>query len=279
MGDALELGVPFSQGSVLAIRAGVKTQSRRVATRIRVRIRRMLTSDLPGIGLPVRVAKPGLYKARIGDHGAVVAQTSTGPLGLRPGEFDFVCPWIRDGVTHLADGEGDKRWTVVPPDPEPVARVRVLEKWRTYERPADIVDGILFQADGVFVPIENTPAAAERWVDVHKNGIHRDKWRSPWFMPRWAARTQLNVTHARLVRLQDLSEHDAVAEGVEPYTPPHGHTSPEQRVPGPGFDCCRLGDQPHRLPFADLWDELNGKRAPWASNPWVWAYTFYAVKG
>lgn len=23
-----------------------------------------------------------------------------------------------------------------------------------------------------------------------------------------------------------------------------------------------------------LWDSINGKRHPWASNPWVWRYEF-----
>lgn len=123
------------------------------------------------------------------------------------------------------------------------------------------------------------------------------RWRPSIFMPRWASRITLEVTEVRVQRLQEISEDDARAEGVEPYTPPHGHISPDQHVPGPGFDRCRLGDQPHRLPFADLWDSINGKPRPmldddgepvldddgrsrmvasrsWANNPWVWAVTF-----
>jgi hypothetical protein len=103
------------------------------------------------------------------------------------------------------------------------------------------------------------------------------RWRSPICMPRWAARITLEVTTVSVQRLHDISEADACAEGVEPYTPPHGCISLDQRVPGPGFDSVRLGDQPHRLPFADLWDRLNGKRSPWERNPWIWALTFARV--
>jgi len=128
-------------------------------------------------------------------------------------------------------------------------------------------------------------------------------WRPGIFMPRWASRIALEITEVRVQRVQEITEDDARAEGVEPYTPPHGHISPEQRVPGPWFDRCRLGDQPHRLPFADLWDRVNGKRrrreylhlgdpsytlkpwrtvvdtsAAWAANPWVWAITFRRVE-
>lgn len=127
-------------------------------------------------------------------------------------------------------------------------------------------------------------------------------WRPSIFIPRWASRIALEVADVRVQRLQEISDEDARAEGVEPYTPPHGHISPEQRVPGPGFDRCRLGDQPYRLPFADIWDRINGKSRPmldddgrrvlddsdrpimvasrsWASNPWVWALTFKRIEG
>lgn len=109
---------------------------------------------------------------------------------------------------------------------------------------------------------------------VHSEDRDKSPWRPSIFMPRWASRITLEITEVRVQRLQEIGEDDARAEGVESYTPPHGHISPNQRVPGPGFDCCRLGDQPHRLPFADLWDSINGKRAPWSSNPWVWCLTF-----
>jgi len=113
-----------------------------------------------------------------------------------------------------------------------------------------------------------------------KGRHHRDPATPAWhkrlarFMPRAFSRITLEIVEVRVQRLQEISEGDAQAEGVEPYTPPHGHISPEQRVPGPGFDRCRLGDQPHRLPFADLWDSINGKRCPWSSNPWCWCLTF-----
>jgi hypothetical protein len=122
-------------------------------------------------------------------------------------------------------------------------------------------------------------------------------WRPPLFMPRWASRMTLEVTQVRVQQLHEISDDDARAEGVEPYT----HISPDQCVPGPGFDGCRLGDQPHRLPFSDRWDAINGKRrrsewtqlgergypgtrtvldesARWARNPWVWAVTMKVVK-
>lgn len=85
---------------------------------------------------------------------------------------------------------------------------------------------------------------------VHENaGL---KWRPSIFMPRWACRLVLEVTAVRVERLQDISETDAKAEGVEP------------------ADCCLA----YYHGYSKLWDSINAKRAPWASNPWVWAITF-----
>jgi hypothetical protein len=35
-----------------------------------------------------------------------------------------------------------------------------------------------------------------------------------------------------------------------------------------------FGEDASRKAFAALWDGINGKRAAWASNPWVWVIGF-----
>jgi hypothetical protein len=73
-------------------------------------------------------------------------------------------------------------------------------------------------------------------------------------MPRWASRISLRVTDVRAERLQEITHVGALAEGVEPDEP--------------GFNA--------RVPFARLWDQINGKRAgaSWADDPWVWVVKF-----
>lgn len=83
-------------------------------------------------------------------------------------------------------------------------------------------------------------------------------WRSPRFMPRWASRLLLEVTEVRVQRLHEISEEDARAEGVELHPEPSATT-------------------PYRSAFIRGWEELNGERAPWASNPWVHAVSFKVV--
>lgn len=90
------------------------------------------------------------------------------------------------------------------------------------------------------------------------------KWRPSIHMPRWASRITLEVTAVRVERLQDISEEDAEAEGVDG-SGPVGN----MRV------WSEMGR--HRYQFAGLWDAINGKRCPWDSNPWVWVVEFRRV--
>jgi hypothetical protein len=80
------------------------------------------------------------------------------------------------------------------------------------------------------------------------------KWTPSIHMPRWASRITLELTDVRVQRLQEISHHDALAEGVE-------------------YDVSREDGAP--LPrFRKLWDSINAKTHPWSSNPWVWVISF-----
>jgi hypothetical protein len=101
------------------------------------------------------------------------------------------------------------------------------------------------------------------------------RWISPLFMPRWASRLTLEVTEVRVQRLQEIGEQDARAEGVRELPLQEGE-------PGAWwtYDVTAGAALHGRDPTAAYrkgWDRINGKRAPWASNPWVWAITFQRV--
>lgn len=100
-------------------------------------------------------------------------------------------------------------------------------------------------------------------------------WRPSIHMPRWASRLTLTVTDVRVQRLQEISEDDARAEGVErrAFTKLDG-TDPQEWWVG-----HENGRATAKSAFRDLWDSLNADRAPWASNPWVCAVSFTVHQG
>ena len=79
-----------------------------------------------------------------------------------------------------------------------------------------------------------------------------DKWRSPYHMPREAARISLRVTDVRVERLQEIDDGGVVAEGLE-------------------IGCY----------FDELWNRtIKPKDRPlygWEANPWVWVIEFERI--
>ncbi len=105
------------------------------------------------------------------------------------------------------------------------------------------------------------------------------KWKPSLFMPKAAARIWLEVTGVRCERLQDISEQDAIAEGIklnslfEQYECPvcgdKGHSG--------GDLICDDGFFSHAIDaFASLWHKINGFDS-WMLDPWVFIYEFKRI--
>lgn len=95
--------------------------------------------------------------------------------------------------------------------------------------------------------------AHERYGDI--------VWKPSIHMPRWASRITLEITGVRVERLQDISEEDALAEGV--------HRFDWQDDNG---ECPATT----REAFARLWASINGPDS-WTANPWVWVVEFRRI--
>lgn len=101
----------------------------------------------------------------------------------------------------------------------------------------------------------------------------RRSWRSPTQMPRWASRITLEVTDVRVQRLQDISDEDARAEGVDWSAPhPYGEIWDDDREDPREVGYPSAGGSFARDNYRRLWDSIN--RTPWATNPWVWVVGF-----
>ncbi len=96
-------------------------------------------------------------------------------------------------------------------------------------------------------------------------------------MPRWASRIDLEILNVRLERLQDISEDDAIAEGVGEYFRDKLFWPNYWLLDGDDFTEAYLDTA--RDSFETLWDSLNEKRGyGWEDNPWLWVIEFRRVR-
>ena len=124
-------------------------------------------------------------------------------------------------------------------------------------KPSDIWPGsdIIYNADRPDAP----------WLSRKRPGM---------FMPRWASRLTLTVTDVRVQRLQDISEQDAIAEGVCQMAEDSDHPVMWEglsRKDRTGLTVATYGS--NRKAFQHLWESINGPSA-WEANPWVAAVSF-----
>lgn len=75
--------------------------------------------------------------------------------------------------------------------------------------------------------------------------------------PRWACRLILEITAVRAERLRDITDEDALAEGVQ-----DALLAPLLGGPREAFKC--------------LWADTYGAES-WDVNPWVWTISFRRV--
>lgn len=94
-----------------------------------------------------------------------------------------------------------------------------------------------------------------------------DGWKNKLFMPESAARYVIKITDVKVERVQDISEEDSMAEGVESIEGLAGtFYRSYQRINAHAFTQAKFS-------FRTLWESINGKES-WEKNPWVWVYHF-----
>jgi hypothetical protein len=125
-------------------------------------------------------------------------------------------------------------------------RLWVRETWAEYE------GGYVYRADEGLDGIGFAPETL--------------KWKPSILMPRVASRITLGIESVRVERLQEITEADAIAEGIKF----------EDCYSRRYFDYL-ADDYSFQSPidsYQSLWDLINGATYPWDSNPWVFVVSF-----
>lgn len=173
---------------------------------------------------------------------------------LRNPEY-YGCP--TGDCPHEKQAECDAAMSTVPKPYAPGDHLYVREHWKVdaeYDVFAPVELRELPSFDQVVCYLATAPEESRRdpvW-GKHRQGMH---------MPRWASRLWLAVADVRVQRLQDISEADSIAEGIDEAAIQHfGH--------------------PIKA-YAALWDHLHGGESDhgWSANPWIVAVTFDVHEG
>jgi len=103
--------------------------------------------------------------------------------------------------------------------------------------------------------------------NLKENGIN---WKPSLFMPKEACRLWLKVINVRIEALQEISEEDAIKEGILCKwinLTTQTFTALDYRTNNMRFDFTAKDS------YKSLWDKINGID-DWVKNPFVWVYEF-----
>lgn len=221
-----ERPIIFSAPMVQAILAGRKSQTRRVLG--------------PGTTLFDGGGWTKAHKAQMWDWAGAWVDPGPSPAG-NPGPY-LKLPWLAGDRHDVFEGTVHRIYPVW----QPGDRLWVKETWTTCEE----CGGMEWYADANVGG--HGSKTRHRYCRSCDHGTAR--WRSPRFMPRWASRLTLLVTAVRVQRLKEISEEDAIAEGMLP-----------QWGPTAAFA------------FRRTWESLHGPGS-WEANPWVAAISFEVAR-
>lgn len=148
----------------------------------------------------------------------------------------------------------------------------VRETWGVGTRPDPFqgwIDGIEYRADEAYLDEHDllpiNPVAEFDYGSYAKTG-----WQPSLFMPKIISRIWLKVTNVRVERLLDISEADAIAEGIISHKGVPGEYPSETMYKDYLGTSCVIS--PIHSYFT-LWDSINGAGSH-KENGWVWVIEF-----
>ena len=198
-----------------------------------------------------------------------------GAIDLLSGSNDGIYrTWLdrtSEGKSAVCDDWNAETWSC--PYGQPGDRLWVRETWfqKGYWRNIQVPEGV-FEGDVEW--------RGEKHAAYATDGDPGKGWRKrpSIHMPHWASRITLEIVSVRVERLQQISEHDAIAEGIEVAR----IVSNGKLQPNTYRDYTLRNDDPFewfsspRASYLTLWESINGPDS-WNANQWVWVIEFKNV--
>lgn len=226
-----ERPILMSAPNIIAILEGRKTHTRRLVRRLAGfgKITEFGKSDTPGYDWHFRDKQMRWHDI---SHALLLECCPHGP-GDRL--------WVRETFKNIASGEVKNGY-------------------------GEVRYGFAYKADGAACWAER-PTIIHDLTDKPPTGpmqFQPRPWKSSIHMPRRASRILLEITDVRVDRLQEISEADAVAEGVQ--------------ITDEWTGCAEDLNGSHVKAYRYLWESINGAGS-WDANPsWVWVIQFRRIE-
>jgi len=233
-----ETGMLFKAPMVRALFDGSKTQTRRI----------MEPQPEP---VPHR---PGDYWWPCSAFQSMVSVADTRAPGAH-GMAGDACPygthgdriWVRE--TFFAYGRWETRFSTK----------KGRDEWHFVDMTTESDRAYQFDADKPDIPLAAGRGMTPGWYK-----------RPAIFMPLHACRILLEVTSVRVERLQDISDADILAEGIDTEALEESQERYDVVCKGSGAS----GRATERTYWRDLWESTGGD---WDANPWLWVIEFKRV--
>lgn len=171
------------------------------------------------------------------------------------------------GTTWSSETGPSNTWTWLSGDPKDCDTWETLGDFKVRWKPDDMLwvrEKALFWIRTADNKIDKVAAYAADGYELETG----ERWTPSIHMPRWASRITLRVASVKVERLQDISEVDAMAEGIQRFGRFYAVEAESD------WDDARTSA---KKAFADLFKSINGEPI-WAANPWVAAISFEHVK-
>lgn len=104
---------------------------------------------------------------------------------------------------------------------------------------------------------------------ISQQSKSKSGWCNKMFMPSWMAKHFIEITDVKCERLQDISDNDCIAEGIDNELPFGWAYYDSKKKESGGMVSS---DSPKEA-YKGLWESINGKGS-WDENPWVYSYHY-----